>query len=301
MEILEDLEKLKKELEQAQADTIEPELTEEEQPVEELPEAEKVVEEVETQDSAEEVEEKQPEPSATEEKPDNAAMARMRRELAAAKKRAEELEATIAKPVEAKAADVEPDKTVNYQSWLEWKIRSLENQISPVIQRTEAQRQIDETVQAIDTLESAFRSQAPDYDDVMEGYKMQLKAGLEAVYPYATPEQINAEMGRQIIATSKKLAQDGLNPVEELYYIAKERGYAPRRQEPAVEAVETPRRPDLAKVAANRQRNAGMAASTGASKPKGLTAQEAASLSPSEWAKLTVEEKRQLLPNLIIE
>lgn len=294
MSIMEELEDLKKKLEEDQK---------EEQPAEEQPEvveepiAEPVSDEApEEEPSQEPVKEKPVDPPA-EEKPDNAAMARMRRELAAAQRRAKELEESLKKPApvqEPVQVAPEPDPEEDPAAWAKWYKEKTDSELNEFRswkqQQESATRQshaIQSAVQELNTLESNFRSTAPDYDAVSQHMIDQIKNNIKGLAPHKSEQEVTADVQRYVLARASEYAKQGLNPIEEMYYLAKE-SYTP---------VEKPApKPDMGKIAANRARNAGMAGATGSSgRPAVISLEAAAQLSPAEWAALPEDQKERIM------
>lgn len=219
----------------------------------------------------------EPEPAKVEEeKPDDSAFARLRRESAANKRRAEEAEERLAakeKPaeVEVETPEVPPLLTnmiKDYQNGLaEREFKSFESQISD-----------------------------PNYAAVTAEYANAMSAAIKMQNPRKSTAEI-AEITKQtIIGKAAEFARAGYaNPVEELFHEAKELGFTGKSMQREPEAKPEPK-PDMAKVAENRRRNAGTASANGESK-QGLTRRAIADngISSAEWAKLPIEERKALM------
>lgn len=260
MSLQDEIEETKKKL----AEALESENQPEEEIVEEAAEEEAPAEE-----------EKPAEETKPEEKPDDAAFARLRREAAAAKKRAEELAAEnerLKQPQEEieEASEVPPLLTSmlnDYQKGLaEREFKSFESQITD-----------------------------PDYASVSAEYANAMSAAIRIQNPRKSAVEI-AELTKQaIVGRAAEYARAGYaNPVEELFLEAKELGFTGKSFKKEESKPEP--KPDMAKVAANRQRSTGMTAANGESK-QGLSRNYIADngITGAEWAKLSPAEKKSLM------
>lgn len=263
----------------------------------------------ESQDKAEEkVEEKPAEAEKTEEL-DASGYARLRREAAANKKRADELEARLAavvapviqQPVQAPAIAAEPDKAKDPVAWFTWRDQQREQEIKELktwketVSQQTAEVQLETAAaREFQTIEAEFKASVPDFDAVADNFNNKLAQSVAMLEPHLTPDQVMAKVKDRVLRMAGEYVRQGLNPVEELYHLSKERyGYkAPvddGEEEPA------PKKPDLAKVAANRKRNAGTAGAKGSGSMPQLTREVAADMPVHEWAALSADEKRRLL------
>jgi hypothetical protein len=309
MSLQEELVKMKAQLEQeaAKEEEVAAEPVEEPKPKAESPKAEPA--EPKPVDEEPEVIEPAPE----DKKVYNDAMAKMRRELAAAKRQlAERQQAAVApqhvtpQPQQqasqaAQNADPEPDVNTNPVEWVQWNVRKTESQVAELREWKEQQsRQVEHektiqgAVQELSRYENDFKATAEDYDDVSNFMVNELKRSFKLMHPGASEDQIVQAVQRHVLLEASRYAQQGLNPVEEMYWRAKnELGYQPKA--PAAENVEQ-LRPDLDKIARNKARSAGMNGAAGSpQRAVPSTKEAAASMSPREWAKLTQEEKARIL------
>lgn len=252
--------------------------------VEETEETEEVAEEEKTEETkAETKEEAKAEPKVEEKKEeelDSAGYARLRREAAAERKKREELE----REVEAlKAKKEEPVEEVERIE--------LPPEVNELI---ETQRKA-KAFQEFQELEAPFRAKTPEYDDIAEQFLVQQAHSIKIQNPRLPNEKVFELAKETILRKAGKYLNDGFNPIEELYHEALELGLKPRAkaEEKAEEVKEEPK-PDMKKVAANRQRSAGMNGASGKQEGQ-LTKQAAGELSIAEWQKLPASEKRRLM------
>lgn len=303
MSLQEELAKMKAQQEQEAAAPVEEEKP---APVEE-PEAPEPVVDAKPEE-AEEGETVEPTPAPEDKKAYNDAMAKMRRELAATKRMLEEAKAqpkpAVAQPApQAPAAtiDEEPDVNTNPVEWVQWNIQKTEAQVKELREWKEEQaRSAQQTqvlqgaVQELSRYENEFKAANPDYDDVSSFVVNELKRSFKIMHPGASDDQITQAVQRHVLLEASRYAQQGLNPVEEMYLRAKnELGYQPK----ALSADNvTELRPDLDKIAKNKARSAGMNGAAGAAQRAApSTKAAAADMTAAEWARLSEEDRRRIL------
>lgn len=302
MSLQEELAKMKAQQEQESAAPVEEEKPE---PVEEPEAPEPAVDEKSEEPAEGDVVE--PTPAPEDKKAYNDAMAKMRRELAATKRMLEEAKAQpkpVAQPVPQAAApaiDEEPDVNTNPVEWVQWNIQKTEAQVKEIREwkeeqaRTAQQTQVlQSAVQELSRYENEFKAIAPDYDDVSNFVVGELKRSFKIMHPGASDDQITQAVQRHVLLEASRYAQQGLNPVEEMYLRAKnELGYQPKA--PTDEKV-VELRPDLDKIAKNKARSAGMNGAAGAAQRAApSTKAAAADMTAAEWAKLSEEDRRRIL------
>ena len=276
--------------------------------VEEKPAEEVVVEQTETPVAP--AEEDKPEPK-TEEKPDNAAMAKMRREAAASRKAEQEAKAELERlraetaqpkqqPETKVVDDPEPDQD-DVEAHLKWQIRKQDraldelrqwkNEQSETHKKQEAERKKKETydgaIAEFTRLEVEFIKQAPDYEATTKHMHTRMTDAVKALYPSLTDEQAIQAANNQILNLASHYAQQHLNPVEELYYLAKDRyGLT------ATEAQPEPRKASVEKVAEVRKKAASSLGGGTAAKPLQMPK------TPRELAALTPEQRSAYIKSL---
>lgn len=229
--------------------------------------------------------EKEPEPvkeepnAAPKEELDASGYARLRimeRENAALKKQMEDLKTRPAEPVE------QPEQ------------QGIE--LPPVLLDIVKEHQFNAAGAEFTELENNFRRIAPDYDDVSNAFKSDLFHSVRIQNPRMSQDQVLKETNRQILMKASVYASKGMDPIQEMYEDAKALGYKARPKEEPKPEPEKEIKPDLDKIAANKNRNAGMAATNGGrgGQPQ-MTLQTAASIPPGEWAKMSRDEKNAAL------
>lgn len=292
MGLMEQIEEDKKKL--AEMTSEEEETKEEEAEAEEEPE--------ETEDGGEEID-----AASKEEAPkDDAGYARLRRETAAAKKLAEERERELAelraaqtKPAVEVKDDAEPDLEKDPAAWLKWNKRQTDSQIAEVKawkeerDKTERQSQIyTQAINGFKAYEADFAGTVMDYDDRAAFFNKKVTQGFRDLYPTMPDEAIQSRVVEHVLKMAAEFAAQGLNPAEELYHLASEKyGYAGAASKEEL-------KPDLAKVAANRRRNAGMAGAKGRGGEGDISPKIAASMPAKEFAKLSKADKDKIYAQL---
>lgn len=243
-----------------------------------------------------------------EEEPDARGHARLRREKAAAEKRAKELEERLER-LERQGQETHPSKAVEKEevtppdpkedpiAWLEWKEARTQAKIDKLqehISKDDEQRQDEDmrarAAQELTSIEDQFKNTVEDYDDVSAFVVDQIARSIRTLNPMVTDQQLGAMVQNQILVNASQYANQGLNPIEEMYHTAKEvHGYKPKGK-----AGEKPKR-DMGKVAQNRKRNAGTASAPSSSGAPSVTREVAGEMSTAEFSRLPKAEKDRLL------
>lgn len=307
-EVMEDTRKQLEEAEKAEAAAQEVEVKEE--PKEEVLKEEAKPDPKEELKAEPETSKEEPKPAEIQAKTP-ADYAKERRENKAAAKLAEELAianariAELTKPREVVAdADVEPDRTESPQEWTDWKLRKQDKIISELSNKTEqvtreeqSRRIRAQAEQELNGYENQVRAHNPDYDAAKSYYANMLAASIKIINPKVTNTQLVQMVNDKLMYRASELLNEGHeNPIAAMYEEVKALGFqAPKPQE---QAAEKEIKPDLAKVAANRSRNAGTAAAQGDGGRGELTPKVAATLTNAEFAKLKPEEKKRIFQQL---
>lgn len=250
----------------------------------------------------------------------NADWARQRRELRELKAKLAQLEAS--KSSETKPAEksseivkspektVEPDKNVNYQAWLEWKLMQNDNTIqeqkvlledyktwkAEQTRQTETQQVINNAVGEFQTIEASYQKTNPDYLDAMEFARNKYAEALSITNPQMTKKQIDAKIDYDILTFASQKSQLGLNPAEELYDLAMERfGYQKTASKLEIDEEQPIQRrqaekPNLRTVSNNRRRSASPLTGGGQGGSIPLTKEIAANMNMAEFSQLTPDE-----------
>lgn len=263
------LEETKKELEEQ----LEAALKAESQPVEESDEEENAA------DAEEEVTEapkEEPKEDIKEDEPDAKGYARLRREAAAEKRAREALEQELAQ------LKSKPETEVT------------ETAIPAEMQEMIHDHNLSKAEKELGSYEQQARLANPDYDAVAGAYATSVFQSLRVLNPDKSQFELMDMTKQEILKTAGRYLNAGHeNPAEEMYQRAKEMGFkAPVKEE--VKEQEELKKVDMAKLAANRAKSAGMAGSSG--KSEGLmTPEHMASLSSAEYMKLPKAEKDRVL------
>lgn len=264
-----------------------------EEVVDEEPAIEEVVEEEVKEEVAAQEEEKKPDPAEEKkvdaEPADNAAWARMRREAAAANRRAEELEAKKAE-LEARIAALEN------HDFAQEAPAPIED---PVLSKIKETYNKEAAWKEFVAIEQDFSRKVPDYAAVSAQYAQALVESIRLDNPRANEAELREIAAEKVLRKAAAYVRAGFDPAEEMYHDAKTLGFTGKNsvENKETREVEEKIKPDMKKVLVNRQRSAGMAAAGGYSEGN-LTMQTAASMSPREWAKLSADQKRALIPGL---
>lgn len=289
-----------------------------------IEEAEKQGEKVES--AEDKVEEKKPDEAkeeeetekkaAEEEKPKktNADYARERRErLSEAQRLRDELSAAnarileLTKPKEEpkKDEDPEPSRDEDPTAWADWRARQAEKKAeaaAEMARKAEEKLTKDENKKQAEALmqqaqseligfEDQFKKTAPDYDDVKSYYVNMLAFSIKNLNPKISNEALARAVTNQIMVRASQYMNEGYeNPIQAIYDEVKSMGYKPKEEK------EEGKKPDLERVAKNRERNAGMAGASGSAGNGELTKRYAATeMTSAEWAKLPVAERERLM------
>lgn len=231
-------------------------------------------------------------------------------ELAAANARIAEL----TKPKEEApkvAVDAEPSKAEDPQAWNEWALRQTraelqktQEDLGRVVEITvdeQKRRAVEKNRQDAEREIANFQAQArqtiPDVDEAAQYYSHMIAASVKMLNPKITTDNLSKAVGDLMVNRAAELFRDGHeNPVVAMYEEAKTLGY--KKREASNDEGKEVIKPDLAKVAANRARNAGTAAAQGDTGRGELTPKVAATLTNAEFAKLKPEEKKRLFSQL---
>jgi hypothetical protein len=233
---------------------------------------------------------------------DNSAWAKMRRENAKLKKMTDdmhakmaELESRISQPTNTQPSPEPVDINKDPVKWLEQNQSQTQERIEQLEQERIARSQVDIVNQATAQLieiENKFTAQTPDYPEVAEFLAKEIKKGIKVLNPHISSRELDQQFQMQVLRMAGQYHSQGLNPAEELYYLAKDDfGY----KAPQKEVQEQPVKTDLTKVAANRARNAGTAGVTATSTSGQLSADAVLNMSMAEFSKLPESEKNRLL------
>lgn len=228
----------------------------------------------------------EPKAEQPEEKPEEKGAARLRREAKAAEERARKAEERAQELEEKLRAKVEPEAKEDVE-------------LPPVIQDIVDDHTKQKAWNELSNFEAEVRTANPDYDAVAGAYTASLAQSLKMLNPESTPHQLVEMTKNKILEQASRLYNKGFsNPAMEMYQRAKEMGFkAPEPKAEAKEEQEQPKKPDMAKLAANRARSAGTSAAPGKSEAQ-LTPMAVAEMTTAEYMKLTPAEKNSVMAQL---
>lgn len=270
--LLDEIEKLKKEIAENEGQLEE----KEEEVVEEFEE------EVEEEKEEEIKKEEKPKEQAKEEKLDDGAYMKLRREALAEKRRAEQL----AKELEELRKAKEPEQVIEQPT--------LSPELESVIQEHRMSRAEREFLM----LENKVKQQNPEYNAVAAEYTAAMYQALKLQNPRKSDIELGEMTKTAILLKAAEYARAGYeNPAEEIYHEARELGFTGKSQQKQIEAQEEKLQPDMRKVAENRKRSTGMTGANGKSEGQMTLNHAATSLTAAEWARLPKAEKQRLLYN----
>jgi hypothetical protein len=214
---------------------------------------------------------------------DDSGYARLRREKAAAEKLAREKEQELADLRAQLAAKQEPAQEVEAP------------QLPPELQSIIEKERYNQAGREFNAYEDQFRRKTPDYDDVSNAYKQALAQSIKIQNPRISVDELIEKTNETLLKKAGSYLRAGFDPIEEMYHEAKELGFKAIPKEAPKEEPAKDLKPDLAKVAANKARNAGTAGAKGAGERGQITLAAAADMNVMEWANLPAAEKKRIL------
>jgi hypothetical protein len=223
------------------------------------------------------------------------------------------------KPIE----DLEPNKTTNYEEWLEWRDRQVEKaaieakagveeigkSLKEIKEWRESQQEkirrdaiVDAAVSEFVEIEDAYKKENPDYANAVDFGRKEYGKAIRMRDWDKTPAQIEAELDHMMLMFASQAKSKGLNPAEEIYDLAIERfGYTPKTKQQEAEAEDNGQTEDLppkkktnlSKIQENKKRSiSGLASGSGTSGT--LTAADIDNMSNAEFSRLTPSQLREL-------
>lgn len=223
--------------------------------------------------------------------------AQLQNELASLKNNAQPKPSPQAKPDEP--IGPEPNKEESYEAWLEWNIRTLQNEVKETKRAAEVENVTRAAFKAFQDYEAEVIPENPDYLEAVRYGRQIYTAALRLQHPKATPDQLNALVNQQILLFAADADAEGVNPAAALYdYIVAEMGYKPTAkgdtQSEAPDAGAKPKKPDLDTIAKNKKRSASPLAGGGSSDSTITLERATKEMTWADLGKLTPEQLRQL-------
>jgi hypothetical protein len=227
----------------------------------------------------------QPESNSSE----HAAIARANYEAREAKRKAAELQAEIERlknpPKELPHPD---DDLAGYTSG---KIETLEQKITRLESEREQERQakshndlIQSAKNEFAELENQFKVTTPDYEEARTFIVQNIARSIKLLNPAATTQELVSGVEHALLSRGSYAVNNRLNPAQSLYHEAMQLGYTK-----AQPVQDNKPKSNLAAVAANRSKTAGMA-STSKSGAGQLTFQDVSNMTNEQRQKLTKEQ-----------
>lgn len=224
-------------------------------------------------------------------------MARLRQEQAERDQRLNERLAKLFPEQEPQA----PNPQENGVGYIDHRIGQVEKLIKPLADTIQQQREQQERAQLVSQLssrvrasEAAMRQVAPDYDDAVN-HLARIRAAEMAVYG-ASPDQIAALLPQDMERMALTWANEGRNPAEVAYNLARARGYTPKAAQQQAQQAAQQQSAEEKITAQQRGTQAARSLGSGGGVSKGkLTAQALASMSDEDFAKLSESEWRQAM------
>jgi hypothetical protein len=165
-----------------------------------------------------------------------------RREIEEAQRKTMELEQRL-KALESPPAP-EPSFTDDPKAYIDAKVNQVQEMVKPIEQKAEVgaqQVQLQQFMRHVGSIEAEFVKENPDYYQALDHVRSIRRAELAEFYPQATPEQIVQQIDREELEKAAILLQQGRNPSEAVYRVAKAYGF----QKPAAPAAAAPARPNV--------------------------------------------------------
>lgn len=113
-------------------------------------------------------------------------------------------------------------------------LRETNSKRSEAEQQQQAQQAL---VQTISGHEVEFVAKTPDYQDALTHMRNVRASQLQMLFPQATAQQIQGQIGREELGAAHQVLQAGGNPAEFAYNYAKTLGFTPKQAAAAVAAV----------------------------------------------------------------
>lgn len=163
--------------------------------------------------------------------------------------------ATAATQTQGPAADEVPgeDDVVGRINWLVAQMQKQGEQQTQERTATAEERQRSELQGKIAAVEQQFRATTPDYDAAITFVAESRDRELQMLYPYSTAEQRSAYIRNEWSNIAQGSMQAGLNVAEQVYNLAKARGFSGAA--PQAPAAAAPKPVDPVALASAQQRH----------------------------------------------
>lgn len=111
-------------------------------------------------------------------------------------------------------------------NWLVDRIKEQTEQQAKLTTQTAEERQRAEFINRVAAVEHQFRSSTPDYDAAVSFVAESRDRELQTLFPFSTAEQRQHTIREEWSNIARTSIQAGLNPAEQVYNLAKARGFA---------------------------------------------------------------------------
>ena len=188
------------------------------------------------------------------------------------------------------------DQNALLQQQIEETRRQQQSFLQAQQQSVQESAQMRQLTQHINTLEQQFRSQQPDYDEAFRFVQERRLRDMDAI-GIASPEQKQQALYQEILGMSGRAIQEGRNPAELVYSLAKSWGFQPSssQTEGLENAVQEPARTQpskLDRIQRGQQMSTSLSDSGGAPKGGELSLADIERMSDEDFDKLWSELER---------
>lgn len=169
------------------------------------------------------------------------------------------------------AKPAEPDFVQDPKAYVDHRVNAALEQLetgtkaaTQTAEQANAQAERASFQMALNTAESSFVTQQPDYHHALDHVRNVRFAELSALHPDVPEADLRAFMGQEEIQLAANILRSGRNPAQVAYALAKARGYAPkpppeRKPAPAEKVAELlPKVPEPVKLAPDLTLGTGM-------------------------------------------
>lgn len=199
------------------------------------------------------------------------------------------------KPAEEAPQYVDPiEDPEGFRKWAEYNQGQTREQIEAEQKQRQEEQAARQRVERAQQLEQQFAEKTPDYQDAVQWLSQQRVSELRGM-GYGD-EEVAQQIRKDANGIFDAAEAAGMNPAEILYYRAKSAGFEAK---PSQEQQQQERRQQeeqkMQAQATAQQQTQGLGSGGGASQGNGYTAEQLASMSETDFAKLSEEDIRQAM------
>jgi hypothetical protein len=208
----------------------------------------------------------------------------LKERLARLEGRAESMSAPAAGPEEA--MEEIPDQEYEPEKYAIWKAEKLEKKL----QQMEASQSRINAERQWETMQADYAKKNPDYDKAKSFLLDSERETIKTQYPYATEAQITQHLKEQEYALVGNAAQSGIDPFQQIEFLAFRAGYRPGEEAPKAE--EAPKKkPNIKNIKKNAKKNASLIGGSSAGETgDARTAQQLLDMSMDEMHKFGTDK-----------